>query len=73
MSGRLVIIPASMQKLENSFSPCSLPPCALNDKSLTGHDIMGYGVGVSPALSSLYLCPSTHHDALFTNQDKLIE
>ncbi|WP_335159703.1 hypothetical protein [Nostoc sp.] len=32
------------------------------------------GIGISPALSSLYLCPSTYPELrLFTNQDKLNE
>ncbi|WP_334836679.1 hypothetical protein [Nostoc sp.] len=32
------------------------------------------GVGISPTLSSLYLCPSTYPELrLFTNQDKLSE
>ncbi|MGJ5633505.1 DNA cytosine methyltransferase [Nostoc sp. CALU 1950] len=28
-----------MQKPGNPLSPCPLPPCRLNDKSLTGHDM----------------------------------
>ncbi|MGV0103451.1 hypothetical protein NSTCB13_02054 [Nostoc sp. DSM 114160] len=45
------MIPASVQKPGKPLSPCPLlpAPCGLNDKSLTGHDIIYCGVGVSPA------------------------
>ncbi|MEJ6479885.1 hypothetical protein N0Y54_00530 [Nostoc punctiforme UO1] len=42
--------------------------------SILQKQLASCGIGISPALSSLYLCLSTYPELrLFTNQDKLSE